>query len=65
MWGGGGCGGGGTPPDICFSRSLNEHSRSQNICGFYSRTTKYFRLITRDNHPANFGCINASRESVY
>ena len=34
-------GGGGTPPDICFSRSPNECSRSQNInclhrCDFYN-----------------------------
>ena len=39
----------GNPPDICFSRSPNECSRSQNInclnrSDFYSRTTKYFRL---------------------
>ena len=46
-----GCGGGGVvhPPDICFSRSLNECSRPQDInclnrCDFYIRTTKYFRL---------------------
>ena len=37
------------PPDICFSRSPNECSRSQNInclnrCDFYSRMTKYFQL---------------------
>ena len=41
--------GDGTPPDLCFSLSPNECSRSQNInclnrCDFYSRTTKYFRL---------------------
>ena len=54
-------------PEICFSRSPNECSRSQNInslnrCDFYSRTTKYFNfdLIARDNHPTNFGCINVS-----
>ena len=62
---GGGGVGGGTPPDICFSRSLNECSRSQNInclnrSEFYSRT-----LIARDNHPTNFGCIDVSREPVY
>ena len=40
---------GGTLPYICFSRSPNECSQSQNIncvnrCDFYSGTTKYFRL---------------------
>ena len=59
-----------SPADICFSRSLNECSRSQNInylnrCDFYSRATKYFDLITRDYHLTNFGCINVSPESVF
>ena len=40
VWGGGG---------VCFSRSPNECSRSQNMnclnrCDFYSRTTKYFQF---------------------
>ena len=53
-----------TPPDICFSRSPNECSRSQNInclnkCDFYSRQN-IFDLIARDNHPTNFGCISVS-----
>ena len=44
---------GGYTPEICFSRSPNECSRSQNInclnrCDFYSRTTKYFRLNTHE-----------------
>ena len=61
--------GGSTPPDICFSRSPNECSRSQNInclnrCDIYSRTTKYFRLIARDNHPTNFGCVNVSSNDL-
>ena len=43
------------PPDICFSRSPNECSRSQNI----------FDLTARDSLPTNFGCINVRRESVY
>ena len=61
MWGWGGY----TPSEICFSRSSSECSWSQNInclnrCDFYSRTTEYFRLIARDDHPTNFGCINVS-----
>ena len=44
-----GGGGGWYILDICFSRSVNECSRSQNLsclnrCDFYSRKTKYFDL---------------------
>ena len=55
-----------TPPDISFSWSPNECSRSQNINYLNIDGTltverqNIFDLIARDNHPTNFGCINVS-----
>ena len=67
------CGGVGVvhPSDICFSRSPNECSRSQDInclnidATFTVQRQNIFDLNARDNLLKNFGCINLRRESVY
>ena len=63
MWGVRDGGGWYTPRHMFQSVSKSVQSASKykllSKCDFYSRQN-IFDLITRDNHPTNFSCINVS-----